>query len=227
MGYFKGFTDEGLDFLQHLCFNNNKTWFDEHREIYRQLVLEPMQFLVMDLSETMALIDPLFELRPSVSKTISRINRDTRFSKDKSPYRSNIWCTFKRASKEWASAPAFFFDITPNTYSYGMGFYMVDKETMDRFRRKISEETGAFKEAISFYNRQKTFVLEGDQYKRILKPELEPELQEWYQRKNLYLICTRTINNQNNSVMSSELVDELKNGFNMLSGFYTFLYQLK
>lgn len=83
MGAFTGFTQAGLTFLQELRQNNDKEWFEEHRDIYQQHLLEPMRKLVEDLSQDMVVIDDLFEVRPAIGKTISRMHRDTRFSKDR------------------------------------------------------------------------------------------------------------------------------------------------
>mgnify|MGYP001567660317 CR=1 FL=1 len=58
--------------------------------------------------------------------------KDTRFSKDKSPFKCTMWITFKRPNKEWKGAPAYFFEIPTESYRYGMGFYSAGKETMDK-----------------------------------------------------------------------------------------------
>ena len=65
MGAFTGFTQAGLTFLQELRQNNDKEWFEEHRDIYQQHLLEPMRKLVEDLSQDMVVIDDLFEVRPA------------------------------------------------------------------------------------------------------------------------------------------------------------------
>lgn len=92
---FSGFSPKTLKFLRGLKTNNNKAWFQAHRADYEKYVLQPLRDLVIDLGDFMLDIDPFFEITPSVNKTISRIYRDTRFSKDKSPFRSTVWFTFK------------------------------------------------------------------------------------------------------------------------------------
>ncbi|MDA8210412.1 MAG: DUF2461 domain-containing protein [Clostridia bacterium] len=88
---FKGFSKSTLDFLKNLKANNNKVWFETHKQDYQEYLLKPLKDLVMDLSSFMLSIDPYLETKPAVNKTISRIYRDTRFSKDKSPYKSTMW----------------------------------------------------------------------------------------------------------------------------------------
>ena len=113
---FKGFSLQTLDFLQTNKVKNNKSWFEENKHIYKQFLLEPLQNLVTDLSEVMLSIDPVFETKPAINKTISKIYRDTRFSKDKSLFKKVMWIVFKQPTKEWKDAPCYFFEISPNGY---------------------------------------------------------------------------------------------------------------
>ena len=132
---FNGFLPQAPGFLERLAANNNKAWFDEHRDQYEELLLEPLKLLVGDLTETMRAIDPALITIPAVDKTISRIYRDTRFSRNKSPCRTCLWITFKRRSPDWKQAPCFFFELTADSYRYGMGFYSASRETMDNLQR--------------------------------------------------------------------------------------------
>lgn len=220
---FKGFTPDTIKFLAELRTNNNKPWFEAHKGEYERFVLEPLQELVMDIGPFMLTIDPDFETRPRVDKTISRIYRDTRFSHDKSPFKSCMWITFKRPIKDWKDAPAYFLEITPDSYRYGMGFYSASKETMDRLRKAIDEKPKEFMKAVSFYSKQQDFIVEGEKYKRVLNSGLSNELQEWYQRKNLYLVCNRDIDER---FFSKELADDLTSGFKLLAPFYRYLLGL-
>ena len=120
-GSFNGFSTDTLDFLRNLRANNHKVWFEDHKQDYQNYVLRPLQDLVTDLSSFMLTIDPLLETRPGVDKTISRIYRATRFSKDKSPYKSTIWITFKQPNRNWKDAPVYFLEICPDAYRFGMG----------------------------------------------------------------------------------------------------------
>ena len=108
-GIFNGFPKRAVDFLRELRENNNKAWFEDHRGEYQEYLLKTLQNLCADLSEFMLTIDLHFEIRPAVGKTISRIYRDIRFSKDKSPFRSTMWITFKRQNNDWKDAPSYFF----------------------------------------------------------------------------------------------------------------------
>ena len=221
---FDGFSRNTLRFLKGLEANNNKTWFEAHRNDYEGYVLEPLRNLVTDLGEFMLEIDPFFEIAPVVNKTISRIYRDTRFSKDKSPFRSTVWITFKNRSKDWTTlVSGYFFELSPNSYRYGMGFYDAAPAIMSKFREMIDAEPKEFLQAISFFSKQKTFVLEGDKYKKIFDKNKPKEIQDWYQRKNLYLVCNRKIDD---ILFSSKLVDDLASGFNLVAPFYHYLQKI-
>lgn len=111
---FTGFPLKSFQFLQGLRKHNTKDWFEAHRPEYQQFILQPMQSLVEELAPVMFEIDPTLEISPAVNKTISRIYRDTRFSKDKSPYKTSQWVTFKRPRREWQNFPAFFLSCLRN-----------------------------------------------------------------------------------------------------------------
>ena len=221
---FNGFSPRTLKFLRNLKANNSKSWFEAHREDYEQCVLGPLRDLVTDLGDFMLDIDPRFEITPAVNKTISRIYRDTRFSKDKSPFRSTVWFTFKNRSKDWTThVCGYFFELSVSSYRYGMGFYNAAPAIMSRFREQIDENPKEFLKAISFFDKQQTFVLEGEKYKRIIDKSKPEEIQDWYQRKNMYLVCNKKIDDR---LFSRKLVDDLKYGFGIIAPFYRYLQRI-
>lgn len=220
---FNGFLPQAPGFFERLAANNNKAWFEEHRDQYEELLLEPLKLLVGDLADTMRAIDPALITIPAVDKTISRIYRDTRFSRNKSPYKTCLWITFKRRSPDWKQAPCFFFEITADSYRYGMGFYSASRETMDNLRRFIEAQPVAFRKALACLGKQPVFGLEGDCYKRPLNPALPDDLQRWHQRKNVYLVCNREIDGQ---LFSADLCVELAKGFQQLQPLYELFWRV-
>ncbi len=98
-GLFNGFSVKTPDFLINLKANNNKSWFESNRRQYQELLLDPFRKLADDMGAFMLSIDPLLEIRPG--RAISRIYRDTRFARDKSPYKTTMWITYKRPVKNW------------------------------------------------------------------------------------------------------------------------------
>jgi uncharacterized protein (TIGR02453 family) len=223
-GTFKGFSRAGLAFLNDLKRNNNKLWFEAHRREYEKNVLEPMQRLVSYLGEFMLTIDPLFEIRPAVNRTISRIYRDMRFSRNKSPYKTTMWITFKRPGEGWQDRPAYFFEIAPDSYRFGMGFYAASKDTMDAFREFLDIKPREFRNIVSPLSKLKEFAVEGELYKRPLRKDGPKETANWYRRKNVYLVCNRKIDKR---LLSSQVRDDLRSGFKHLAPLYHLFLKLR
>ncbi|MFH1679982.1 MAG: DUF2461 domain-containing protein [Candidatus Eisenbacteria bacterium] len=221
---FHGFSPEALDFLENVRARDSKAWFEENRERYRELLVEPFQALVLDLTPAMRRIDPRFELRPAVGRAISRIYRDTRFSKDKSLFRDSMWIAFKRPSKEWTGEPSYFFEITPSFYRYGMGYYSASRATMDELRARIDENPAAFRRAIAFRKKGSPFDLRGETYKRRLPSRHAEEIQDWTQRKSFYLVADRPIDK---TLFSPRLARLLDGGFRALGPLYRYLSALR
>lgn len=213
------FTPDTLAFLDELKAVNSKDWYNEHKAEFESFVSEPMKTLVDRLSSFMLTIDPTFETKPS--RAVSRIYRDTRFSKDKSLFRDCMWLTFKRGSKEWQSHPAFYFEISPHGYRYGMGFYEVGKENMDALRAAIDRDPKAF-EAVSAPVEASGFELAGDEYKRIIKPH-PPYLAKYYQKKSFYMVKNREIDK---ILFDKNFADELVAEFGKLKEFYLYLSRI-
>jgi uncharacterized protein (TIGR02453 family) len=222
--YFTGLSPAALDFLRDIRFHNSKAWYESHKSEYRQLLLEPFQKLVADLSGVMLEIDPEFITVPAVDKTISRIYRDTRFSKDKSLYRDLIWLTFKRLSLDWKEAPAYFFEVTPENYRYGMGFYTAPKPFMDKFRELLEKKPEEFLTVIRTVTNGSIFTVEGDRYKKVPKLAVPVQLREWAGYKSFYL----TSNHPADALLfQPDLVDCLIKGFRQLAPLYRCLWGIK
>ena len=106
---FTWFTRQGTEFFRRLGENNNKEWFEAHRREFETVLLTPLRALAAELSAFMLVLDPLLQVEPS--RIISRIHRDTRFSRNKSPYKTNLWFTFRRFIKDWQFHPCWFFEL--------------------------------------------------------------------------------------------------------------------
>ena len=133
---FSGFPEETLRFFLDLRFHNSATWFHEHREEYLNYVQAPFYALIEDLVPTMQQIEPQIEIRPH--KVLSRIHRDTRFSRDKSPYRDHLWTWFKRGGEDRWLSLGFWFEYGVDHLSWGMAQWGENRPLMDRFRREIT-----------------------------------------------------------------------------------------
>lgn len=220
---FNGFSSISQKFLLDLANNNNREWFAENKHIYKDYVESEAMQLFTAIAGTMQLIDPCFEIEPKPAKVLSRIYRDIRFSKDKNPYRTNIWFSFKRSGKEWKEYPAYFFELSANSYSYGMGYYEANKNTMDRLRSEIEANPEEVFSMIDYLGQNTNFKIEGDKYKKVLNTIIEERLRGIYQSKNIYLICNRDLKDYSET---KELDKELLEQFLMTTEFYQFLNRL-
>ena len=218
---FNGFTEKTIKFLFEIGFNNNREWYLAHREEYKENVLKPFQNLVEILGKKMLRIDPEFEITPAVDKTISRIYRDIRFSKDKMPYRNNVWISFKRNIVNWKETPVYFFEIYPEYYHFGMGFFHYPTHIREKVRNRILQNPEEFKKAIVFYEKNGDFVIGGEKFKRTRDKDVPEDLREWYERKDLYLYCHREMDDL---IFTPELIDFLYRKFLLISPLYNYLW---
>ena len=222
MAVFSGFNQQGLTFLLQLSQNNNKEWFEENREVYQQHLLEPFRQLVSALAHDMLFIDELFEVRPTIGKTLSRMHRDTRFSHDKSIYRSNMWLTFKRSRKNWTDAPTYFFELGPDWWRYGLGYYSASRVTMDLFRQQLSQKPDEFLKMARKISGH--FSLEGDSYKRPLVKDQPAEIAHWYNKKSFALISHHQ---DMDLLFSDKLPSLLSQDFQKIAPLYDMLMKIE
>ena len=88
---FQGFPEQSFRFFRELARNNNKPWFDAHRDQYEEYVVGAFRGLLLSLEPALLDLNPNFEIAGKTNGNFSRINRDIRFAKDKSPYKSNYY----------------------------------------------------------------------------------------------------------------------------------------
>lgn len=184
---FTGFSDSTVEFFLELRFHNNHAFFAENHDRYVQCVQSPFYELITELSETARKIDPLMETRPY--KCLSRIHRDTRFSKDKSPYRDHLWFLFKRAGEPREGSINYYFEFGPDRLGWGMGFWGENKPVMDIFRKQIAADGNRIERLLKSCEFRKNRILMGSSfYKRIeLPPDIPADLIPWYTTKEMYL----------------------------------------
>lgn len=216
---FSGIPREAPRFLAQLAASNRRDWFEDHKAEYQALVATPMRALVAALAPAMLDIDPGFTIDPRRG-AVSRIHRDTRFSRDKSPYRVNQWLVFKRPVEGWQDRPAYFMQFGPADYAYGMGFYQATPATMTALRDAIRRTPDRFAAAVVAAETT-GLRLEGEPYRRPKPADgLPPVAAEWFSRKSVYLIAERPIDD---SLFAPMLAERLATVFAALAPLYRFL----
>lgn len=178
------FSQKSLDFMAENRLRNSREWFHEHRGEYEEFVLEPMCELVESLTPFILSVDDSLICVPKIGKSISHINRDTRFSKDKLLYRANIWCVFMRDKKLYDGMPGFYVDISCEGLDLGCGWYKTSTQTNEAIRSLILSDDKAWKAAKRAFDRQDVFTMYGDRFKRSRYPEQSEAKREWLDLRN-------------------------------------------
>ena len=221
MSQFTGFSPRGIAFLENLRDNNNREWFSELKSEYQELLYDPLKALVADLGPTMLGIDAEFITEPH--RLVSRIYRDTRFSKNKLPYRTALWFSFHRQLEDWKDSPVFYLEISLNGYQYGMGFYQAIPATMMKFRQFVDFYPDKFLHALSFFN-AKHFAVNGDYYKKPFENPHPKSVQAFYQAKTFYLTHQKS---HDEVLFSRKILMELQRNFERLKPLYDFIWEAK
>ena len=184
---FTGFTDDTIQFFLDLKFHNYTEWFHQNHDRYAESVQKPFYAFIEDLSPLMKEADPLMEIRPY--KCLSHIHRDTRFSRDKSPYRDHLWLLFRRAAEPRDKSLFFFMEFGPGRLDWGMGFWGENREAMDIFRKQLEARPAEIAGVIDpFMANRRHLVLGGSTFKRMAVPVSVPErLKRWYRMKEFYI----------------------------------------
>jgi uncharacterized protein (TIGR02453 family) len=118
---FEGFSAGLFQFLSELAANNNKEWFDENRRVYETQTLAPIKAFVAELGPILGILNEEFETEARVGRTITRINNDMRFHKDRPPYRPLIYIVFPRRGRKWSDEALLYGAISAHGVS--IGFY--------------------------------------------------------------------------------------------------------
>lgn len=217
---FDGFRPQTLDFLVENRIQNSREWFEAHRAVYNDYVLTPLRELVTALTPTLLEIDPEFTVTPAVNKTISRIYRDTRFSRDKSLYRDVMWITFMRRKKFWEGLPGYYFVFGPDGMEMGVGYYEATPAAMDCFRQMVLRSEPAFRRMRAAYNRQKEFTVHAERYKRTRFPDEPESARFWLDMRNIDFESRST---DFDLLFSPRLAGELARMFLNLKPMYEFI----
>lgn len=178
---FNGFTEKTGEFFWELAFNNERTWFTEHKQEFEETVNTPFKALANDTFALMEARYPKLDCRLH----ISRIYRDARRLFGRGPYKDHLWFSIK-ASDMLLEGPMFWFEIGAKDYSYGMGFYSATAGQMEAFRRSIDANPSGFVRIVSALER-KGFGLDCEQYRRPKKTFENELLNRWYNSRRVGL----------------------------------------
>jgi uncharacterized protein (TIGR02453 family) len=157
---FTGFRPEAIQFLVDLAANNERAWFQPRKAEYERLLKEPLEALIVALAQRFEARG--IPLRADPARAPFRIYRDVRFSKDKSPYKTNLGASFpwigeSKAADDDAGARSHtaevhssggYFHLQPGEIYVGGGIWHPDKAWIDAFRRRVADDPKEFHDVV-------------------------------------------------------------------------------
>ncbi len=165
---FKGFPKECVRFFANLTENNNKLWFDQHRNEYDTFVAAPSRAFVSEMGKRLKEISPAVHADPRVNKSLFKIHRDTRFSKDKTPFKTHMGIMFWEGNRPRMECSCYYFHLSPPNLIIGVGIYQFPKLLLEEYRNSVVNPLHGpqLGKAIDEVTQNTDFNLGGELYKK-------------------------------------------------------------
>lgn len=215
---FEGYTQQTIDFLWNLSFNNERSWFLAHKEEFLTYVDGPTRALAAELTQEMTRAYPQLGLECKVS----RIYRDARRLFGRGPYKDHLWFSLRKPGEHDSAIPCFYFEVAPQRYSYGVGCWDPTPLTMAKLRARIDRDPAPVEKLARQLKRRGEFELEGEMYKRP-KGDPGPLLYPWYNRRQ---IGFGRDENCEGAFFTPQLADKVLDGWKSLVPHYRWLREL-
>lgn len=218
---FQGFSQQTVDFMWGIRFNNDRAWFEAHKEDYLAYLYRPMKELCAQLYGAVSEEFPQYGLKCKVS----RIYRDARRLHGRGPYKDHLWLSIERPyNGDFSAQPVFWFELLPDGWSYGLGYYAARASTMAKLRARIDRDPRPMLALDKMLENQTEFVQDGPAYARE-KPCPVPELAAWYNKKSFSLIHEQSPLDE--EIYRPELAGRVAEGFRFLMPFYDYFSTLE
>jgi len=163
---FHGFSPKTPRFLRDLDKNNTREWFEEHRPDYEEHLMGPARDFVLAMADKLDKFDPAIEATPKVNQSIRRINRDTRFTKDKRPYKNHFDFYFPHSG--FKGRPGYWLRITPKQIGIGAGLHGFDDKVLAEWRKAVAADATGRPLATSLAKLERAnYDVYGEYYKRV------------------------------------------------------------
>jgi len=216
---FQGFSQETVDFMWGIRFNNERTWFEAHKETYLKEFYQPMKELGEEVYSFIREKRPDYDLIVKVS----RIYRDARRLHGRGPYKDHLWFSVRQPAEEWVDKPTFWFELTPDDWSYGMGYWVSKPATMAKLRNRIDRDPATMEHLTRILNGQTEFSLNTVDYKKLRSPAPSEILEPWYRARYFSIGHEEKLTDE---LFSRDIVDRLKRGYEFLLPYYDYFLTL-
>ena len=166
---FTGFSKEAVKFFRDLAKNNSKDWFNKNREVYDNHVMFPAAAFVTDMGKRIKFLSSNIVADPRRDKSIFRLNRDTRFSINKAPYKAHLGIYFWEGKGKKLENPGFYFQFDAEKILIGVGMHMFPKQFLVSYRDSVVHPKYG-KELTKIVNRiskNKSYELGWEKYKKV------------------------------------------------------------
>jgi len=207
MPEFAGFPAQTARFLTELAENNEREWFKDNKHRYEEHVLEPALDFINAMEPRLEKISKHFvAIGKRTGGSLMRVYRDTRFSKNKTPYKTNVGIQFRHELGKDVHAPGFYLHIQPKNCFFGAGIWRPDSEALAAIRESIDENSSAWKRARDSKRFVEHFHFGGDRLKRPPRGyAAEHAYIEDLKRKDFIAISEFPIN----GIRNAEFIDEV------------------
>lgn len=156
------FTQASFEFLKKLDSNNNRDWFNDHKQEYEDKVRGPALDFISDMGDDLYAISPHFLAIPKkVGGSLMRVYRDVRFGKDKRPFKTNVGIQFRHKLGKDVHAPGFYLHLEPDECFVGVGIWRPDGPTLGKIRSAISDNGKAWLKVSHEKSFKQNFELTG------------------------------------------------------------------
>ena len=217
---FTGFTDETVDFMWGIRFNNERSWFEAHKDIYLTHFYQPMWELG---DEMYAFIRSKRPDYPLIRK-VARIYRDARRLHGRGPYKENLWFSVEQPVENWTDKPTFWFELTPDGWSFGLGYWMNKPLTMAKLRARMDRDPAPMEHLTRMLNAQTEFSLDTADYKKPRSAAPSPLLEPWYRAKYFSIGHEEKLTEE---LFDRRIVERLKQGYEFLLPYYDYFRTLE
>lgn len=216
------FSEQTLQFLFEVRMRDDRSWFRQNHDLYDAHVIAPTRALIDSLAPSLLELDDQLIIEGRVGRCISRINRDTRFTKNKELYRDVVWISFVR--EKHASLPELFFEYSPRGLRWGCGWYCPPRETVDTLREMVLAGSELWHRADETLLACPHYALVGDRYKRTRYPGQDERRRLWLDCKDL---CIMGCEDGPERLFSPRLAPWLAEQFHLLKPAYELFLQAR
>ncbi len=167
MARYATFEPRTLRFLEELQANNNREWFKEHKPRYEDDVLDVALRFIISMQDPLADFAPHFTAVPTrIGGSLMRVYRDTRFSKNKLPYKTNIGIQFRHERAKDVHSPGYYLHIDPDQVFVGVGMWRPDSDSLRAIRQRIVARSAEWRRALGSAAFKRQFELGGESLTR-------------------------------------------------------------